>query len=230
MTWAGNQLVYCTHTGAVVAVDLWTGQTLWVVRYAHRGALNADAEAAPRDPPPCMHDEGRIFVAPLDSDRLYCLEACTGRVLWERDGMEIIHLLGSAQGRVFFTTRQGVQAISAATGLTSWQQPSEGRLRSQGRGLLAGSWLLWPTQDTKLPMRAVTLAEGAQQKGAEANPFAEPSVFDPTQLRLIPAGNLAFGNGCLVVAGADELVAFVPAARQPLLPAEPDRRPHIQAE
>jgi outer membrane protein assembly factor BamB len=229
VTWAGNQLVYCTHTGAVAAVDPWTGQTLWVVRYASRGPSTSDGEASPRDLAPCVYDDGRLFVAPFDSDRLYCLDAATGRLLWERDDLEIVQLLGSTQGRLVFTTRQGVQAMQAATGLPLWQQPSEGRLASHGRGMLAGSWLLWPTQDAKLPMRALTVAEGRQQKGDEDNPFAEPRFFDPTQLRHIPAGNFAFGNGCLVVAGLDELVAFVPAARQPLVPADPDQRLQIQA-
>jgi outer membrane protein assembly factor BamB len=230
LTWAGNQLVYCTHAGAVLAVDPWTGQTLWVVRYASRGGMTADHEASPREEAPCVHDDGRLFVAPLDSDRLYCLEACTGRVLWERDGLEVVNLLGSSQGRVLFTTRQGVHAVSAATGLPLWQQPSDGRLAGLGRGLIAGSWLLWPTRDAKLPLRGVTLAEGRQQKGDEENPYAEPALLEPTLLRHIPAGNVAFGNGCLVVAGTDELVAFVPRTPQPLRPAEPESRPHLQAE
>jgi outer membrane protein assembly factor BamB len=230
LTWAGNQLVYCTHAGAVFAVDPWSGQTLWVVRYASRGGMTADHEASPREEVPCVHDDGRLFAAPLDSDRLYCLEACTGRVLWERDGLEIVNLLGSAQGRVLFTTRQGVHAISAATGLPLWQQPSDGRLAGLGRGLIAGSWLLWPTRDAKLPLRGVTLAEGRQQKGDEENSYAEPALLEPTMLRHIPAGNVVFGNGCLVVAGTGELVAFVPRTPQPLRPAEPESRRHLQAE
>jgi hypothetical protein len=95
--------------------------------------------------------------------------------------------------------------------------------------VLAGGWLLWPTQDAQLPLRALTLADGRQQKGDEESVFAEPNFFDPTQLRLIPAGNLAFGNGCMVVAGTDELVAFVPVERLPPMPAVPDTRPHAQA-
>ncbi len=228
LTWAGNQLVYCTHTGAVLAVDPWSGQTLWVVRYARRRTV-ADRPLSPRAAAPCVYDAGRLFVAPLDSDRLYCLEACTGRVLWERDELEIVQLLGSAQGRVLVTTRHGVMAVRTATGLPIWQQPSDGRLAGQGRGLIAGSWLLWPTRDAKLPVRGLTLAEGRQQKGDEEHPFAEPAVLEPTRLRHLPAGNFAFGNGCLLIAGPDELVAFVPRERLPQLPAGPDHRLHIQA-
>jgi outer membrane protein assembly factor BamB len=229
LTWAGGQLVYCTHAGAVVAVDPWTGQSLWAVRYASRGPLTADGNPSPRDLAPCVAGDGRIFVAPLDSDRLYCLESSTGQVLWERDGCEAVHVLGATRGRVFLTTRQGLQAVSTTTGQSVWQQPSEGRLAGLGRPLLAGGWLFWPTQDTRLPLRTVTLAEGRQQQGDDESPFAEPSFFDPTQLRLIPPGNLALGNNCLVVAGTDELLVFAPSERLPPLPAAPETRPHARA-
>jgi cellulose synthase operon protein C len=229
LTWAGGQLVYCTHAGAVVAVDPWTGQTLWAVRYASRGPVTADGDLSPRDLTPCVADDGRIFVAPLDSDRLYCLESSTGQVLWERDGCEVVHVLGVAHGQVFLATRQGLQAVSTTTGHSIWQQPSEGRLAGLGRGMLAGGWLFWPTQDPKLPLRTVTLAEGRQQQGDDESPFAEPSFFDPTQLRLIPPGNLALGNNCLVVTSADELLAFVPTDCLPPPPAAPETRPHVRA-
>ena len=226
LTWAGAQLVYCTHAGAIVTVDPWTGQRLWAVRYARRGPQHT-GELPPHDVAACVADEGRIFVAPIDSDRLYAIECYTGRVLWEREGLEVVHILGATQGKVLLTTRDGLHAVSAATGLTVWQQPSEGRLAGLGRGLIAGSWLLWPTQDAKLPFRAVTLADGRQQRPEESRLFAEPSFFDPTQLRQLPPGNLAFGRDCLIIAGSDELVGFIPAQRLP--PAAPRPQPHVQA-
>src|SRR5207248_5216781 len=97
-----------------------------------------------------------IFVAPLDSDRLYAIETYTGRVLWERESLEIVHVLVATHGKVFLTSRHGLHTVSAASGLTVWQHPSEGRLAGLGRGLIAGTWLLWPTQDGTLPYRAVT--------------------------------------------------------------------------
>jgi hypothetical protein len=222
LTWGGGQIVYCTHTGAVVAVDPWSGQTLWAVRYVSRSPLAARAEPSPRDIAPCVYDDGRVFAAPLDSDRLYCLEACTGRVLWEREGLDIVHIVGVTRGRVLLTTRYGMHAVASATGLTVWQQPSVGRLPCLGRGLLAGHWLLWPTQDEKLPTRTLTVMDGMQQKDEPFASFAEPAVFDPTQLRLIPPGNMALGQGCLLVAGIEELTAFVPLDRlAPVPPAVP---------
>lgn len=206
LTWAGSRLVYCTHAGAVVAVDPWTGQPAWAMRYPSRGPLTTGAEPSPRDLTPCVYAEGRVLAAPLDRNVLYGLDATTGRVVWEQEAVEVVHLLGAARGRAYVATRDGVQALSLATGRVIWRQPAGGRLPSLGRGLLAGDWLLWPTCDPKLPLRAVTQAHGNQRAvDGIAGPF-----YDPTQLRALPAGNMAFGEGCLAIAGTDELVVFVP--------------------
>lgn len=206
LTWADGLLVYCTHAGAVVAVDPWTGQPAWALRYPSRGPLTADDEPSPRDLAPCLYAEGRLLVAPLDSGVLYGLDAATGRVVWEQEALEVVHLLGAARGRAFVATRDGVQALALVTGRLIWRQPAGGRLPNLGRGLLAGDWLLWPTRDPKLPLRALTQAHGQQRaEDGISGPF-----FDPTQLRILPAGNMVFGAGCLAIAGTDELVVFVP--------------------
>ena len=208
LTWAGNQIVYCNHAGAIVAVDAWSGQPTWGVRYPSRGPRAADFEPSPRDLAPAVYADGCIFAAPLDSDRLFCIDAMSGQVRWEIENVEVVHLLGSAHGRVFVATKSGLQALNAATGKLDWAEPGEGRLPSLGRGLLVGSLYYWPTQDAAFPYRLV-----AQKTG-------EPAPFDPTRFSTLPAGNLAFGHGCLAIAGLDELVVFVPSPRLP-----PDVRP-----
>jgi hypothetical protein len=218
LTLAGGQIVYANHAGAVVAVDAWTGQPTWAVRYPSRGADSADTR---RDLAPAMHADGRVYVAPVDSERLLCIDALDGRVHWEAEPVEIVHLLGVAHGRVLTATRSGLQAFDAITGRTQWLQPSEARLPSLGRGLLAGNWLFWPTQDPLLPYRAVTVQEGYQEKvrpGASVLP--EPDRYDPTLFTSMPAGNWAFGQGCLAIAGTRELVVYVPP-RQPMRPLDP---------
>jgi outer membrane protein assembly factor BamB len=201
------------------------------MRYPSRGPLTATFEPSPRDLAPPLFADGRVFTAPLDSDRLFCQDAATGRLLWEVDGIEIVHLLGVAHGRLFAATRTGILALDTATGQTEWTQPSEGRLPSLGRGLIAGSWLIWPTPDAKLPYRAVTLRTGRQQKDADdESVLPEPQEFDPTMLHTLPVGNLAFGQGCLAIAGLNELVVYVPAHRlKELPPAEVRPQARIDA-
>jgi len=206
LTLAGTQVVYCSHAGAVVAVDSLTGKRTWALRYPGRAPKTGEGEI-PRAGAPCLYAGGCVFVAPADSDRVLCLDGQTGRVLWDRDGIEVVQLLGAAQGRLIFTTPRGIRALNAATGRDQggWSQPDEGNLPGLGRGLLAGGWVFWPTQDPKSPLRAVSQEQGSQQRGEDA--------LDPTQLHNLVAGNFALGGGCLVVAGAEELVGYVPPER-----------------
>jgi outer membrane protein assembly factor BamB len=202
LTLAGAAVVYCSHTGAVVAVDALTGKRLWGVRYPSRGprAPSADTRALA----PCVAVDRRLFVAPVDSDRLLCLDVDTGRTLWEREGTQVAHLLGVSHGRLIFTTARGVRALDAATGSDEggWAQPAVGQLGGYGRGLLVGGRVLWPTQDIRLPLRALGQQDGGQGRGAEA--------IDPTRLRRLRPGNMAVGGGCLVIADTEELVGYVP--------------------
>jgi outer membrane protein assembly factor BamB len=216
LTLAGGRLYYCSHSGAVVALDPWSGQCLWASRYVGRGPKTQSAGGR-RELAPCVYADGRIYVGPHDTSRLLCLDAASGGLVWERPNLDVTQLLGVSRGRVYFTTPRGLQCVMADTGLSqgAWLQPAEGSLPGLGRGLLAGSWLLWPTQDPKLPLRGVTLAEGIQERFdtdgvGKAPRQAEPEYLEPTMLRAILPGNMAFGNDCLVVAGLDELAAYVP--------------------
>jgi hypothetical protein len=218
LSWADGQIIYCSHAGAIVAVDAWTGQPTWGVLYPSRGQRSADADT-PRDLTACVAADGWVYVAPLDSDRLFCIDSITGRIRWELQGIEIVHLLGVARGQVLFATRTGVQAASATTGRALWAQPAEGRLPSLGRGIVSENWLFWPTLDSKFPYRAITVQSGQQQKdwnrSLSGTLVQEPELYYPPLLRQLPVGNMAMGQGCLAIAGIDELVVFVPPTRQP---------------
>jgi outer membrane protein assembly factor BamB len=226
LTWAGGQIVYASHSGAIVAVDSATGQPTWGARYPSRGPLTADAESSPRDLTPCVYHDGCVFAAPLDSDRVFCIDAVSGQVRWETESVEVLHLLGAADGRLLATTRNGVIAIRIATGLIDWLQPSEGHLPSMGRGLIAGRWLFWPTQDPQLPYRALALGSGRQQQTKKCV-VPDTEVFDPAMLASLPPGNMVFGHGCLAIAGLRELVVYAPGHRQ--LPPG-DIRPQARAK
>jgi hypothetical protein len=124
-------------------------------------------------------------------------------VLWERDGIEVVHLLGANGGRLFFTMPHGLRAVQAATGLDQggWAQPDEGHLAGFGRGLLTGDSIFWPTQDALLPVRILRQEH-------------ESAGLDPTQLRRLPPGNMAWAHGCLVVADGEYLTAFLSPLRR----------------
>jgi outer membrane protein assembly factor BamB/tetratricopeptide (TPR) repeat protein len=213
LTQAGSFVVYGSDSGAVIAVDQHSGKRIWGLRYLSRGLETKDGTPSPRELCPPLFSGGRLFIAPADSDRIFCLDAQTGQTLWERGGIEVVHLFGVANGRLIFTTPQGLRALQADTGLDQggWLQPAVGRLVPFGRGLLAGDWVFWPTRDPKFPVRAVTQERGEQELPERDGMPA--MIMDPNRLRLLRPGNMALGNGCLVVAGPDELVGYVSPAR-----------------
>jgi outer membrane protein assembly factor BamB len=204
LTLAGPQVVYCSHTGAIIALDGLTGRRSWAVRYAGR-AERTDDRPAPRDLAPCVYADGRLYAAPTDSNRLFCLDPTTGRTLWERDRLEVIHLLGVAHGRLIFTTatpRPGIRAVEAATGtdVAGWPQPEDGELPGLGRGFVAGDQVFWPTRDG---LRILNAEDGQQRLDR-----------DPVELRRVAMGNMVYGNGYLVVADAGHLFAYVSPGRR----------------
>src|SRR5207302_1978231 len=68
--------------------------------------------------------------------------------------------------------------------------------------------------------RAVTHAEGLLRHSE-----SRPEYYELTTLRGLPAGNIAYAGGCLVVAGAKEMVVYVPAGRQlPRLERDPQAK------
>ncbi len=203
LTLAGNQLVYCSQRGVIQALDARTGAQGWAVKYPSRGPVTIEGTPSPRDLSPCIYAEGRVHAAPMDTDRVLCLDAETGQVQWERDRIQVVHLVGCRYGKLLFTTADGLRVVDARTGSdkSGWLQPAAGRLPPLGRGVLLGGWLLWPTQDPKYSLRVVHHSDG--------NPHHDDLTFSPVQTRFIKPGNMAFANGCLVVAGNHELTGYV---------------------
>jgi outer membrane protein assembly factor BamB len=198
---AGTQLVYCSHTGAVIAVDALTGRTNWALRYPSR-AIEKDEQPPFRDLAPVLFADGRLYVAPADSDRLLCLDPATGRILWEREALKVVHLLGVGQGRLIFTTSVGLHGVDAADGRHVWLFPQAGQLPPAGRGLLIGDMVLFPTMQHNGFSLQTRVYEVRQSDGEPAG--------DPSLLHGLPVGNLAYANGCLAVTDLHTLSVFVP--------------------
>jgi outer membrane protein assembly factor BamB/tetratricopeptide (TPR) repeat protein len=208
LTLAGSRVVYCSHSGAVVALDALTGRRCWGVRY-RRGDPNEQEDLpALHDLAPVLFAGGRLYVAPADSDQLLCLDPATGQTLWERKSLQVVHLLGVGQGRLIFSTPGGLQAVDPEDGSSTdgWILPdSGGTLTPMGRGLLVGDLVLWPTAPVPgKPWGAVYAVRQSDGRQPE----------DPSLLHRIPAGNLAFANGCLAVTDRQTLSVYVPAGLQ----------------
>jgi outer membrane protein assembly factor BamB len=197
VTAAGPYVIYCSHSGAIVALDALTGKPAWAVRYPSHSERENTLQPVLRDLSPPLYADSRLYVAPADYDHLLCLDPVTGQTIWDRDRVEATHLLGVGQGRLIFTTIHGLRAVGAADGSdsTGWQLPDGGGERAPaGRGLLIGDMVLWPT--------ANGIVVCSQRDGT--------LDYRPTLGSQVPSGNLAYGNGCLAVADRTTLSVFVP--------------------
>jgi outer membrane protein assembly factor BamB len=209
LTAAGPNIAYCSQTGAIIALDSLTGRRAWAVRYPGRGLKTTDGFPTPRDLAPCMTVEDRLFVAPADYDHVMALDIVSGKLLWESPEMEVVNLLGVAGYRLIATTGsqpRGIRGLDVATGVPDrhWLQPDDGtsELPTYGRGFLAGGKVYWPTF---YGMRVLQQDDG--QPDMALSYYLKNRLGDAV-------GNLAFGQGCLAIADAENLRVFVPAARR----------------
>jgi outer membrane protein assembly factor BamB len=209
LTRAGPNVVYCSHSGAIVALNATTGERAWAIRYPRREELD-DETPRLHDLSPCLYAEGRLYVAPADSGRLLCLDPLTGGTLWQRDSLNVVQLLGVGKGRLIFSTWRGpsdgstgsggLRAVMAGDGDDEggWLVPGDEKgLQPYGRGVLAGGLVLWPTARRHIGVIALRQEDGRQPD-------------NPTLLHRVPAGNLLLAGGALIVTGRRVMHAFVP--------------------
>jgi outer membrane protein assembly factor BamB len=186
LTLAGRNAVFCSHAGAVVAVNARTGRPAWAFRYPRVRRPRGDGRY--RDLSPPVAADGRVFVAPNDADHLYAFDADTGEPLWQDGPVQFDHVLGAAGGKVVVAVagpNRGLRGYDAATGSADsprgWACHDAPDLPTYGRGLLTDEFVLWPTMHG---VEILRLADGR-----------------PTGRRLVgPHGNLAFAGGVLLVA------------------------------
>ena len=199
LTLAGGLLTYCTHTGSVVALDAATGRTAWAYQYPRL----AKPPSAYRDlNPPVMH-AGRVFAAPTDADRVLCLDAVSGKLLWQAEGLQVDQFLGVAAGKLVAAIagpQRGLRGFDVNSGADGdglgWKIHDDPQLASWGRGLLTEDAALWPTKSGVF--------------------FVRPADGLPLGPRLAgPQGNLAFGDGVLLVGTPTGVAGYVtdPPAR-----------------
>jgi outer membrane protein assembly factor BamB len=213
LTLAGSRLVYCSHSGAIVAMDARTGRRAWGLRYPQRDARVPVDQPNLRDLAPPLYADGRVYVAPADSDRLYCLDPYTGALIWERDRLDVVHLVGVGKGRLIFTTWRnpkqgllhpgGLRAVMAEDGNDQggWSLPDDGGgLMPMGRPLMLGDLVLWPSARSRFGVFAIRQEDGMQ-------------ADNPSLLHGVPSGHLLYVNGYLLVTDAREMRVFVPEDR-----------------
>ena len=223
LTLAGPNVVLCTNTGVVVAVDATTGRRAWGFQYPRAVRRTAGAVRM-AEPAPAVAANGRVFLAPVDANRVFAVDEETGQLLWESVPTEGAQILGVVRNKVIVTTTgpvRGIRALSAITGsyrgADAWN-PAIAQGLTYGRGLVTDGLIVWPSEgglyfldpDTgsnRSPLRAIL--SGRRE-----------SFF----------GNVAYADGVLVIVTPTQVWGFktdAPPVEAP--PSSPDPRPRFEA-
>ena len=187
----------------MAALDAEGGSIRWLATYPwqRRGGMNPGRD---RDLNPAIVHDGLVIVAPDDAPAIYAFDAATGRLAWKTEPLseqaKLTHLLGVAKGHLIASGDQ-VLWYEVKTGKLAHTWPDNAHaVQGFGRGVLAGDRIYWPTR-TEIHVLD-------QASGLVADPPIK--LMETFQSE---AGNLAVGDGYLVVAQASSLVVFCQNSR-----------------
>ncbi len=203
LTLDGPTIYYQTNLGAVTALDADTGAIRWVATYPRQDRLDGGA-SHDRDLNPAIVHDGLVMVAPDDANSIYAFDAESGRLAWKSESIppdvKLAHLLGVAKGYLV-ATGDRVLLFDVKTGKLHRSWPDGGHAyEGFGRGLLAGDRIYWPTKNEIHVLDQTT--------GLRSDPPIKlQESFQTT------GGNLAVGDGYLIVAQPDALVVFCQNSR-----------------
>ena len=195
-------IFFNTNLGAVAALAADDGQFRWITQYrrATGGDLTHPASHFYRDLNPCVYHQGKVLVAPSDSEHIFALEATTGRLLWATPpGVDdAVHLLGVGGGKLW-ASGDRLWWVDVENGKLLGVWPDLSTPKGYGRGVLAGDKVLWPTR-TKI--HVFDQRTGAKVDHHDVRPQARGGAADG-------GGNLIVTDDYLLIASGDRLCGFV---------------------
>lgn len=224
LTLAGRNVVLCSNAGTVAAVDAVTGRRAWGFRYP-RGR-RADAHRSP-DSSPAVYCDGRVYVAPIDADHVYALDAETGHIVWESGQTDGAQILGVAAGKLIVSVVGpvgGLRGLGLANGSHrepyGWVIHNAGGPLSYGRGFVTDELVVWPTRAGLFFVRPEDGRNAG--RGALLNPLggSHAQFF----------GHLAFADGVLVVVTPTQVWGYVTDAKRFGVPDGFSVRDPVQAK
>ena len=213
---SGGTVYLNTNAGAVAAVDADDGSIRWTVRYPRAAFRSGDPDRGEqhffRDLTPCLVHKDLVIVAAADCDRIFALEAASGRLAWTlppRAAADAVHLLGLGSDTLL-ASGDWLYWIDASSGRLLAQFPQAGPTgagqaapspRGLGRGVLAGGHVYYPTRE------AIYVFD---QRPARTDFGWQPRLVREIPLvpRGITGGNLVIAEGILLIATGDRLAAF----------------------
>ncbi len=201
-------LIVCpTGLGGVIAFDIENRQLQWHFTYrndsaaARRNSRFSVTTRAQRIMPGQEEQRwlnttpliagGRVLVAPQDTREFYCLDVLTGKLLWRKQQLDRLQIVGVHDDRVVVLGKDEIEAFDIETGHRVFEQPVP-IPRPSGRAVLAGSKVLVPLSTAEL--LAVDLTTGTVARRAAA-----PDGSVPGNLLCLPEVIISHGLTSMMV-------------------------------
>jgi outer membrane protein assembly factor BamB len=201
VTVSGRNVIFCSNTGAVIALEAVTGRPVWAFRYPRSRKANSNRSSEPAPP---VASGGRIFVAPTDGESLYALDSTTGELLWEHRSEESkLQILGVSSGKVIITLSspdRGMVALNVATGSSregGWLRTNNFAPHGYGKGFVTQERIFWPTTRGLMVMSVAT------------GDLATFNLQNMNESRIGPFGNLIYADGVLVVVSGTHIWGYL---------------------
>jgi len=212
--------IYCnTNLGAIAALSAADGRPRWIAKYSRR-AFAADepnkiVDNYFRDLNPCLFWQGTLYVAPMDTDQIFAIDAATGMLLWSTSAASVNQLLG-ATDRSLIVAGTAIFWLDIRTGRIQTGFPNmaisspPGHARSEeigrGRGIMTADAVYWPTRDKIYVFDHAPRLAGGDQGQTVAYPQRKQTI--DLRLRGLSGGNLLISGDILLIASENRLVAF----------------------
>ena len=212
-----DDTLYCnTNLGVVAALHTVDGGVRWLTEYPRADwrdeSPDRDTRHHFRDLNPCLPHDDLLIVAPQDCNRIFALDALTGRKIWEtaaEQAVDAVHLLGVGQEQLL-VSGDYLYWFDVHTGQLAGQFPAPRKStaghalpspRGYGRGILAGKHVYWPSRESIFVF---------EQRTAKTRSGGRPVLV--RRIPLVPrgatGGNLVLADGVLLMATPDKLFAF----------------------
>ena len=188
-------LIICpTGVGGVVAFDVESRELQWHFTYenasgparttrrfaaspsSHRMMPGQEGQRWLNSTP--LIAEGRVLIAPQDARQLYCIDVLTGELLWRKQQVDRLQIVGVHDGNVVVLGKHKLELFQLETGEPVFKTPIPIPSPS-GRAVLAGENVLVPLSSGELV--AIDLASGSI-----VNRAATPDGTVPGNLLCLP--------------------------------------------
>ena len=171
-SYSDGVLLCPTALGAVVAVDVNDRSLLWGFQYPRQtnrfnqgfmvwqlnGQGSTSSESNRWQDATITLADGRAYLAPPESDKLFCVNLLDGKLLWKQERGQGLYIASVADGRAIVVAGNEVRAYNAADGKLTWTLALPEGASPSGRGFFNGKNYFLPLSSAEVA--AIDPAEG----------------------------------------------------------------------